>query len=140
MADVQLTNYELNKQAYLKMPPLTDKQIQEKQKEITKWVMTIGNWPAQYAGLLCREIYDFTIFNIDTQIYKEAAETIIDTLRQRGEILDIDRRTDEYGTTWQCWVRAPMTTEDIDLPVNIEDYGVVRMYMLFDATDWVVEV
>ena len=36
MADVQLTNYELNKQAYLKMPPLTDKQIQEKQKEITK--------------------------------------------------------------------------------------------------------
>ena len=139
MANVQLTNYELNKQAYLKVSPLTDKQIQEKQKELSKWVVTVGHWPLHYAGLLCREVYDFTIFHIERD-ERAAAASIIDTLRQRGEILDIDRRTDEYGTTWQCWVRAPMTTEDIDLPVNAKDYGVVRMYMLFDATDWVVKV
>ena len=139
MANVQLTNYELNKQAYLKMPPLTDKQIQEKQKELSRWVITVDHWPQHYVGLLCREIYDFTIFHIKGDEHAVAA-SIIDTLRQRGEILDIDRRTDEYGTTCQCWVRTPMTTEDIDLPVNVEDYDVVRMYILFDATDWVVEV
>lgn len=143
MANVQLTNYDINKQAYQKMPPMPNQLIQERKVAIRNWLSKVGinnktNYH-RYAGILCREVYDFTIVMIDDITGTSATDAIIEILQSRGEIIDIEHHGDDFGDSYQCWVRAPMSAAEIDLPVKTEDYGVVRLYVLFDATDWVVE-
>lgn len=75
----------------------------------------------KYVMLLCRERYDFTLFNISTLAYDNLVKELSLVIRNRGEILHIDKQKDG---TWEIWIRD-----------NNECYA----YYLFDYSDAVIE-
>lgn len=76
----------------------------------------------KYAMLLCRERYDFTLFNISTLTYDTLVKELSYAIRNRGEeILHIDKQNDG---AWEIWIRD-----------NNECYA----YYLFDYSDAVIE-
>ena len=81
--------------------------------------------------LLCRERYDFTIFHLyekqNSNPCKIAVTELIDLLKNRGEILSIEKdTTNSYMTNnaWEIWLK-------ID--------GEAFAYYLFNCDDWVIQ-
>ena len=143
MAKARLTTYELNQQGYKSIESLTDEAIQEKKQELVDW-FEYAAVLTPYAGLLCREVYDFTVFKTNGN-YNMTVDEIIDVLKSRGEILDIQFVRDGYAEAYQCWVRADTVTKEQleEMGLNADNIDLtpnVYMYMLFDASDWVIDV
>ena len=117
---------------------MTKEILQEKKEELEIWFETAKS-PNYYAGLLCRELNDYTVFRTNGKFHSMVRE-IIEVLQSRGEILDISYTQDGYAEAYQCWVRTSTLT-----PEQAEEFGIdmganIHMYMLFDASDWVIEV
>lgn len=116
--------YELNKQALAKSNPLTEEEINNIKPQIEEWF----NWQIDgYAILLCRERYDFTIFHLYEKANPNppavAASELIETLKNRGQILSIEKDTTN-DKAWEIWIK-------------IEDK--IFAYYLFNCDDWVIE-
>lgn len=124
--DVVLGNlYDLNKSAVLKEGKLTQKQIEKKIPELEEWF----NWQLDgYAMLLCRERYDFTVFHLyekqNPNPPQIATRELIELLKERGEILSIEKDTNVINNAWEIWLK-------------IDDAAFA--YYLFSCDDWVIE-
>lgn len=138
MSEVQLTNYELNKQAYAQVDPLSE-------DELKRVLLNIGDWfsycfKSEYFMLLCRERHDYTTIHIHNFQFDKAIQELEDLLTSRGEIVDIQFA--HGSNAWECWVRERRTEAIDELEANTEFKWTpqVWMFMLFDAQDFVVEV
>ena len=122
------TLYDFNKQMLSKQKKLNQFEINQIKPEIEEWF----NWQIDgYAMLLCRERYDFTIFHLyekqNSNPCKIAVTELIDLLKNRGEILSIEKdTTNSYMTNnaWEIWLK-------ID--------GEAFAYYLFNCDDWVIQ-
>jgi hypothetical protein len=138
MSDIQMTNYDLNKQAYAQIDPLDE-------RELKKALLNIGDWfsycfKSEYFMLLCRERHDYTTIHIHNFQFDKAVQELKDLLNSRGEVLDIQFVHD--SNAWECWVRERRTPsiEELEKDTDFKWTPQVWMFMLFDAQDFVIEV
>lgn len=122
------TLYDFNKQMMLNQSKLSKSKLKAIEPELEEWF----NWQIDgYAMLLCRERYDFTVFHLyekqNSNPCKIAVTELIDLLKNRGEILSIEKDTiNSYMTNnaWEIWLK-------ID--------GEAFAYYLFNCDDWVIQ-
>lgn len=119
------TIYDLNKQALLSQEPFTEQEIKDIQPKLETWF----NWTLDgYAMLLCRERYDFTVFHLyeNQNPYPPAiaVKELIEVLKNRGEILSIEKDSEVMNNAWEIWLR-----------IDNEAF----VYYLFQCDDWVIE-
>jgi hypothetical protein len=119
------TLYDLNKRAMLNEKPLSKAKIETIKSKLEDWFnMQLD----EYAMLLCRERYDFTVFHLyETQNVnppKVATEELISLLKNRGKILSIEKDSEKMNNAWEIWL-------------NID--GEAFAYYLFNCDDWVIQ-
>ena len=117
---LQSNLYEFNKVQMSQIEPLDKEWLKRKCKEVAN---ELYNSSSKYYLLLCRERYDFTMFNI---INKEGSlgDDLFETITNRGEITDF---TKQENGSYEIWVRDFETKENF-------------AYYLFDYSFGVVEV
>lgn len=102
MADITMGNiYELNQKAFSSFPPFNANDIRKSTKKLEKY---FANSKAEYYMLLCRELYDYTVYTIDRKHYNKskAAFEVIETLLERGDIVEINQTDDKIA--FELWV------------------------------------
>lgn len=119
------TLYDFNKQIMSKQKKLSQSQINLIKPNLEDWF----NWRLDgYAMLLCRERYDFTIFHLYEKQNPNppavAVTELIDLLKNRGNILSIERDSNTLNNAWEIW---------------LEIEGEAFVYYLFSCDDWVIE-
>ena len=133
------TLYEYNQQMYQQnVQPLNLEDIKEQTNNIEMWLSFLTDM--KYVMLLCNERHDYTLIHIHNYNYPKAAQEIIETAQNRGEILDI--RYVSMDDRYEIWVREPRT-EAINTLLKDSSYKwtpQVWCFMLFDATSFVIEV
>lgn len=122
MATVEFSSYDIHKQLYKKMAMPTEDEIHSKLVSIGAWFSTHPQ--NDYYMLMCREIYDFTVFHFNNMNYDQGMQEIKTTLNNRGQIIDITYS--QENDSYECWIKS-------------KD-GEVRMYLLFNCDFMVVEV
>lgn len=99
--EVTLGNmYEINKQYYAQQEPLTEDEIANRINGIAEW---FDSQMGKYFMLLCNERKDYTIFNLNQKTkekYQAAAADVIDCMRNRGIILDVELQEDGAFEIW----------------------------------------
>lgn len=99
--------YEMNKSILAKANPLKKHEIKDGIRQIAK-----AYTDAKYYMLLCRELYDFTIFNLNDNDLSDNKTTFItdlyECLTNRGEVLSIEK--DTTGEAFEIWIK---TEEDL---------------------------
>lgn len=78
-----------------------------------------------YWMLLCRERYDFTIFEIFSNTSNEFEKALYECLKNRGKIIDIDKIQEDGN--YEIWIKDKDTKENF-------------IYYLFDYNNGVIEV
>ena len=126
--EVSLGNvYELNKNLIKQLKPMNDIEIAAMYGKIETWLRSDKQKSNFYYMLMCREKYDFTIFNLNTSNSEnpeyEAIKEIFDIAFSRGKIIEICQ--DEHGTAYEFWLL-------------IEDE--VFLYLLFPYDQGVIEI
>ena len=124
--DVSLgTLYDFNKQAVLSQGKLSKSKIRAIEPDLEEW---FNQQLDEYAMLLCRERYDFTVFHLyekeNPNPCKIAVTELINLLKNRGNILSIEKDTNIMNNAWEIW-----------LEINGEAYA----YYLFNCDDWVIQ-
>ena len=109
-SEVALGNlYEMNKQLMEQEPPITSTELQIAKEHLRTWLTEHFN--QKYFMLLCHELRDYTLFNLDKtnswkmakpQAIYEAAEDIIECMINRGHLLIANQQEDG---TWELWIR-----------------------------------
>lgn len=117
------TLYDMNKQAYNAVFPLSDHDIMEVKSAISDWLK--DNEEGYYL-LLSNERRDYTFIKTDKNHSYTCAKEIITTLKNRGKILDCRFHTDAHDA-YEFWIR-----DNIDK----ENY----FFMLFPANDFIIDV
>ena len=104
MSDISLGNlYDMNKQATLSERPLKKHEIKDKMIDVKKFFAD----GQKYFMLLCRERYDFTIFNFNEKTdfsLQHAIKDLQECLENRGSIISID--LDSTGLAYEIWIVA----------------------------------
>ena len=104
MSDISLGNlYDMNKQATLSERPLKKHEIKDKMINVKKFFAD----GQKYFMLLCRERYDFTIFNFNEKTdfsLQHAIKDLQECLENRGSIISID--LDSTGLAYEIWIVA----------------------------------
>ena len=102
MSDINLGNlYDMNKQATLSERPLKKHEIKDKMINVKKFFAD----GQKYFMLLCRERYDFTIFNFNEKTdfsLHHAIKDLQECLENRGSIISID--LDSTGLAYEIWI------------------------------------
>ena len=120
MAELSLgTLYDFNKQAMAKEQPLAELELEQKLNKVAWDICTKHYWM-----LLCNERRDYTVFNILNNNVEFLKSELCDTLKNRGEILSIDKQEDG---SFEIWIRDPESKENF-------------AYYLFDYCFGVVEI
>ena len=119
------TLYDFNKQIMSKGNKLSKSKINSIKPELEEWF----NWQIDgYAMLLCRERHDFTIFHLyekqNSNPCEIAVTELIDLLKNRGNILSIEKDSNTINNAWEIWL-------------NID--GEAFAYYLFNCDDWVIQ-
>ena len=140
MSKVGTTLYEINQQGYSnsQVQPLKAEVVQDKMRSISHWMNS--QYKGEYIGVLCRDSHDYTIIHLKNKNQEKFVAQLKELLENRGEIMDIDYVLgDDY---YQIWVRERRTQaiDDLVRDSNYEWQPVARMYIVFDATDWVIEI
>ena len=109
-AEVSLGNlYDMNKQLMEQEPAISDAELQLAKEHLRNWIS--ANFKQKYLMLLCHELRDYTLFNLDKtsswavakpQSVYEAVNDIIECMTNRGELLVID---DQKNGAWELWIR-----------------------------------
>lgn len=118
------TLYDLNKRAMLNEKPLSKAKIEAIKPKLEDWF----NWQLdEYAMLLCRERYDFTVFHLyelqNPNPPRVAANELIEVLKNRGKILSIEKDIND-DKVWEIWLK-----------IDKEAYA----YYLFNCDDFVIQ-
>lgn len=109
-SEVSLGNlYDMNKQLMEKEPEISSTELQLAREHLRTWLTK--NFDQKYFMLLCHELRDYTLFNLDkTNSWKtakpqsifEAAEDILECMINRGCLLVVDQQEDG---AWELWIR-----------------------------------
>ena len=109
-SEVTLGNlYEVNKQLMEKEPALSNAEIQLTKEHLRNWFT--HNFKEKYFMLLCHELRDYTLFNLDkTSTWQiappttimSAAEDVIECMTNRGTLIVAD---DQENGSWELWIR-----------------------------------
>ena len=139
MSKVGTTLYEINQQGYSnsQVQPLEKEVVQDKMRSISRWMDS--QCKGEYIGVLCRDSHDYTIIHLKNKNQEKFAEQLKELLESRGEIMDVDYvLKDKY---FQVWVRE-RRTEAIEVVTEgkFEWTPASRMFVIFDATDWVITI
>jgi hypothetical protein len=126
--EVSLGNtYELNKNFVKQLKPMNDMEIASMYEKVADWMKEPQRYTNLYYTLMCRERYDFTVFNLttseDNNTEKKAVKEIFDIAFERGKIIEISK--DETGSAYEFW-----------LLIGDE----VFLYLLFPFDSAVIEV
>jgi len=117
------TLYDFNKQIMLQQKNIAKSDLEIKKAALEDW---FNQQLDEYAMLLCRERYDFTVFHLYSKLNpnppKIAVSELIDLLKERGTILSIEK--DNTNTAWEIWIK-----------INNEAF----LYYLFNCDDWVIQ-
>ena len=115
--------YDMNKQIMDQRPKLLDTEIQKTKELLRKWLT--DNFKQKYFMLLCHELRDYTLFNLDkTSSWAIAkpdaifncANDILECINNRGIILAADLQSDNV---WELWIR----TEEGSFVYYLFSYG-----------------
>ena len=139
MSSVNLTNYEMNKQAYASESYKFDSDKINIDLDLAATNFYLGN--CKYVGLLCRERNDYTVFKLSNN--KENFQNELkEVLHSRGVVVDVVYDVNSISDSYQIWVRECRTQfiTDLEDDTKFKWTPQVWMFMLFDATDWVIEV
>ena len=109
-SEVSLGNlYDMNKQLMSKEPALVDAEIQLTKEHLRQWITY--NFKQKYLMLLCHELRDYTLFNLDktaswgmappATIF-DASNDIIECLSNRGTLIAAEEQPDG---AWEFWIR-----------------------------------
>lgn len=123
MAEIEMGNlYNVNKLLMAKAPGVSEKKIKEELTSIGLWMSSKPK--TYYYTLMCRELYDFTVFHFNSPNYNQCVEELHSVLKSRGKVIAIDYA---HGfDSYECWIK----TED----------GEVVMYLLFAYDQGVIEI
>lgn len=124
------TVYEMQKKVAKNFKPYNEAELKDKTEEIGWWMYNnITDW----FMLLCKERSDYTIIHIEDDPFKKPvapdlhsekmAKEVIETLQNRGDIVDIDYISDSGA--YEFWVN---------------DGEEVYMFMLFDCKSFIIEI
>lgn len=110
-SEVTLGNlYDMNKQLMEQEPAMSKLAIADAQAHLRRWLEI--NFSAKYFMLLCHELRDYTMFNLNknnscqqipTITSYAVTKDIIECMTNRGQLLDID----EQDGAWELWIRNP---------------------------------
>lgn len=111
-SEVSLGNlYDINKQLMEQEPAMQAEELQTALEQLRAWLT--HNFAHKYFMLLCHELRDYTLFNLDktstwkiappTAVY-EAANDVLECMTNRGTLLVASQQEDN---TWELWVRTP---------------------------------
>lgn len=119
------TLYDFNKQIMSNQKKLNESDLKIIKSELEEWF----NWQIdEYAMLLCRERYDFTVFHLyenqNPNPPEIAAIELINLLKNRGNILSIEKDSNVLNNAWEIWL-------EIDKEIFV--------YYLFNCDDWVIQ-
>ena len=111
-SDVSLgTLYEVNQQLMANEPPMDMIHIQQVKEDLRTWLT--HNFKEQYFMLLCHELRDYTLFNLDKTstwaianptTIMQAANDVIECMTNRGILLGAEEQEDG---AWELWIRNP---------------------------------
>lgn len=102
--------YDMNKQLMEQEPAMKTDEFQTTLENLRAWLT--HNFASKYFMLLCHELRDYTLFNLDkTSTWKiappvtifEAAKDILECMTNRGTLLIADQQEDG---AWELWVRT----------------------------------
>ena len=109
-SEVTLGNlYDMNKQLMAQEPPITGAELQLAKEHLRTWFT--HHFEQKYFMLLCHELRDYTIFNLDKtdswkmakpQTIMDAANDIIECMTNRGTLLVID---EQESDAWELWIK-----------------------------------
>ena len=109
-SEISLGNlYEINKQLMEKEPVMSELAIADARSHIRRWLE--NKFSSKYFMLLCHELRDYTVFNLDktnswkkipTAISLQVAKDIVECMTNRGQILAINQ---QEGEVWELWIR-----------------------------------
>ncbi|MDY0197663.1 MAG: hypothetical protein RBR68_07595 [Tenuifilaceae bacterium] len=105
MSDYQMTLYEINKQLMAKRDAMSEQEREDKKVEMIEWLFYELD---KYYMLLCHEQRDYTLLvfasDNDRRVKIEnMVNEAIETLLNRGDIVDIDARIEESAIS--IWVK-----------------------------------
>lgn len=123
MANIELDNYSLNKQMYAKITPPTADKVNQMFVNVGAWLST--HYKSHYYMLLNNELRYYTTFNLKEPNFDKMIQDLKECLFPRGRVLDIEYQHAE--DCYQIWIKEYKTNE-------------VYMFMLFEASDFVIEV
>ena len=99
----------MNKQLMEREPELAEDKIQMIKEQLRAWLT--AHFKQKYFMLLCHELRDYTLFNLDKTdswviakpetIFNSAID-VIDCLRNRGKLLSFIEQEDG---AWEIWIR-----------------------------------
>lgn len=139
MSNVNLTNYEMNKQAY------ASENFKFNPGKIASDINVAADdfyWKnCKYVGLLCRERNDYTVFKLSNN-QENFQDELKEVLYSRGIVLDVIYDRNKMSDSYQIWIKEcrSETIDELTKDFNYKWTPQIWMYMLFDATDWIVEV
>ena len=109
-SEVSLGNlYDMNKQLMEQESAMSDLAIADAKSHIRRWFE--ANFKQKYFMLLCHELRDYTLFNLDktgtwaslpTTTSLTATNDLIECMNNRGQLLVIDQQEDGV---WELWIR-----------------------------------
>ena len=101
--------YDMNKQLMEREPAATPDEIQVAKEQLREYFT--HNFQQKYFMLLCHELRDYTMFNLDktsswaiakADVVLNAANDVIECMTNRGELLVADLQDDG---AWELWIR-----------------------------------
>ena len=116
--DSGLTLYDMNKQAYSQEKPLDAIALNVK---VNNMITDLYSSKHPYWMLLCRERNDYTVFIMIT--IKGTVEEMLETLKNRGQVLSIDKQKDG---NYEIWIRDNDTKENFAYYFFNYEFGIVK--------------
>ena len=87
MADINISNYSIQKQMYMRVEPISQEKLKEQIVSIGAWFST--NPGCNYYMLMCKELSDYTVLHFNNMNYDVGSQKVQSIAESRGEILDI---------------------------------------------------
>ena len=124
MGEVSLGNlYEFNKQFMEKEPAMAEEDIRAAINNICSFYNKNGNCTYHYYMLLCRERYDYTLFNNAKHgamlLNSSFPQDLYECLTNRGQVLSIE---EVPGNAYEIWLRICEDEIDEEKPSHYAFY------------------
>lgn len=125
--------YDFNKYNIKQIKPLDETWVKQHCLEVAEEIMKTKN--SHYWMLLCREIYDITMFNVLNENINAIefktilGEEIYECLKERGKIIDFVQREDN---NYEIWIRDKASKENFVYYLFNYNLGVIDIKEVYN--------